>query len=76
LIFVFTNENALRNFITQGWEFGAQANLSAAVSGQSGMFTGAVSLAPGVYMYQLTNTGLAATLTVAGTKFFGDAELN
>ena len=29
LIFVFTNEKALRNFIEQGWEFGGQANLSA-----------------------------------------------
>ena len=24
LIFVFTNEQALRNFINQGWEFGGQ----------------------------------------------------
>ena len=29
LIFVFTNEQALRNFINQGWEFGGQVNLSA-----------------------------------------------
>ena len=29
LIFIFTNEQALRNFINQGWEFGGQANLSA-----------------------------------------------
>lgn len=76
MIFVFTNPTALRNFITQGWEFGAQANLSAAANGSGGMFTGAVSLAPGIYLYQLTNTGLAATLTVAGTKFFVDNELN
>ena len=36
LIFVFTNEQALRNFINQGWEFGGQANLSAMVGGQGG----------------------------------------
>ena len=34
LIFVFTNEQALRNFINQGWEFGGQANLSAMAGGQ------------------------------------------
>ena len=34
LIFVFTNEQALRNFIDQGWEFGGQANLSAMAGGQ------------------------------------------
>lgn len=27
LIFVFATEQALRNFINQGWEFGAQANV-------------------------------------------------
>jgi lipid-binding SYLF domain-containing protein len=29
LIFVFANEQALRNFIDQGWEFGAQASFAA-----------------------------------------------
>jgi lipid-binding SYLF domain-containing protein len=76
LIFVFANQQALRNFINQGWEFGAQANVSAMAGGQGGMFTGAASIAPGVYLYQLTQNGLSATLTVAGTKFFIDPQLN
>jgi lipid-binding SYLF domain-containing protein len=76
LIFVFTNENALRTFINQGWEFGGQANLSAMAGGQGGMFSGAAAVSPGVYLYQLTQTGLAATLTVSGTKFFKDGDLN
>jgi lipid-binding SYLF domain-containing protein len=76
LIFVFANEQALRNFIDQGWEFGGQANLSAMVSGQGNMFTGAAAISPGVYLYQLTDTGLSATLTVSGTKFFKDGDLN
>jgi hypothetical protein len=33
-------------------------------------------VSPGVYRYQLTQTGLAATLTVGGTKFFKDGDLN
>ena len=76
LIFVFTTEQALRNFINQGWEFGGQANLSAMAGGQGSMFSGAASVAPGVYVYQLTETGLAATLTVSGTKYFKDPDLN
>ena len=76
LIFVFTNEQALRNFINQGWEFGGQLNLSAMAGGQGGMFSGAAAVSPGVYLYQLTQTGLAATLTVGGTKFFKDGDLN
>jgi len=76
LIFVFTNEQALRTFIDQGWEFGGQANLSAMMSGQGGQFSGAAAVSPGVYLYQLTNTGLSATITVSGTKYFRDADLN
>ena len=76
LIFVFANEQALRNFIDQGWEFGAQANVAAMAGGQGGMFTGAAAVAPGVFLYQLTDTGLSATLTVSGTKFFKDGDLN
>ena len=75
LIFVFTTQDALNNFVNQGWEFGAQANVSAMAGGQGGMFTGAASIAPGVYLYQLTQNGLSATLTVAGTKFFKDSQL-
>ena len=58
----------LRNFIDQGWEFGGRANLSAMVGGQGGQFSGAAAVSPGVYLYQLTNTGLSATITVSGTK--------
>ena len=76
LIFVFTNEQALRNFINQGWEFGGQANLSAMAGGQGTQFSGAAAVSPGVYLYQLTNTGLSATITVSGTKYFKDADLN
>jgi lipid-binding SYLF domain-containing protein len=76
LIFVFSNEQALRNFVSQGWEFGGQVNLSAMAGGQGGMFSGAAAVSPGVYLYQLTQTGLAATLTVGGTKFFKDGDLN
>ena len=76
LIFVFATESALNNFINQGWEFGGQANLSAMASGKGAMMSGAAAVSPGVDLYQLTQPGLAATLTVGGTKFFKDADLN
>jgi lipid-binding SYLF domain-containing protein len=76
LIFIFANQQALNNFVNQGWEIGAQTNVSAMAGGQGGMFSGGISVAPGVYLYQLTDTGLSATLTVSGTKFFKDASLN
>jgi lipid-binding SYLF domain-containing protein len=76
LIFVFTTEDALRNFVNQGWDFGGQANLTAMAGGQGSMFSGAASVAPGVFLFQLSDTGLSASLTVSGTKFFKDANLN
>ena len=76
LIFVFATEQALSGFINQGWEFGGQANVSAMAGGEGAMFTGAAQISPGVYLYQITETGLNATLTVAGTKFFLDSDLN
>jgi lipid-binding SYLF domain-containing protein len=76
LIFVFTSEQALSNFINTGWEFGGQANLSAMANGEGGMFAGAAQISPGVYLYQITETGLNATLTVAETEFFVDSDLN
>jgi hypothetical protein len=40
------------------------------------MFAGAISVSPGVYLYQITETGLSASLTLSGTKFFRDDDLN
>jgi lipid-binding SYLF domain-containing protein len=76
VVFVFTTPKALADFIDQGWEFGGQANISAMAGGQGGMFTGAAALSPDVNVYQITETGLNAELTVAGTRFFADPDLN
>lgn len=76
LIFVFANEQALSNFIDQGWEFGSQGNVSAMAGGEGETFGGAAAISPGVYLYQITESGLSATLTVSGTKFFVDSDLN
>lgn len=76
LVFVFETERALADFINQGWEFGGQANVSAVADGQGAMFSGAAAISPGVYLYQITETGLSATLTVSGTRFFVDNDLN
>lgn len=76
LVFVFKSQKAFDQFVDSGWEFGGQASL-AATDGADGMaIDGAVSVAPGVWLYQMTEKGLAAELAVKGTKFFRDGELN
>ena len=37
---------------------------------------GALSVSPGVWLYQLTDDGLALELTVKGTKYYRDDDLN
>jgi lipid-binding SYLF domain-containing protein len=76
LIFVFETQSALNAFINQGWEFGASASIAAAADNQGGSLAGAASVSPGVYLYQITSTGLAAQITASGTKYFKDDDLN
>ena len=66
LIFIFETQKALRDFVTQGWELGGQASAAAMVADQGGMFAGAVSVSPGVYLYQLTERAFRPRSRSAG----------
>ena len=76
VVWVFETEKALTDFINSGWEFGAQATAAAKVGDQGAAFQDAVSIAPGVWLYQVTDKGLALELTAKGTKYYKDADLN
>ena len=76
VIFVYEQEQALNNFINQGWEFGGQATAAATIKDKGASFAGAVSVSPGVWMYQLTETGIAAEITGKGTKYYKDKKMN
>lgn len=75
-IFVFDNEKAFRQFVDSGWEAGAHADAVAKAGKDGGALEGAVTVAPGVRLYQLTENGLALELTIQGTKYFKDGDLN
>jgi len=75
-IFVFETREAMDHFIGDGWEFGGQTTAAAKSGDKGGAFQGAVSVMPGVWMYQLTDKGLALELTGKGTKYFKDDDLN
>jgi lipid-binding SYLF domain-containing protein len=77
LVWVFERTADLDQFVNQGWELGAQATVTAQAGGQGAQgFAGAVSVMPGVWLYQLSDAGLAVDLTAKGTKYFRDDELN
>lgn len=75
-IFVFETKAALDKFINSGWEFGGQTTAAAKTGDGGGSLEGAVSVSEGVWMYQLTDKGLALELTGKGTKYFKDDDLN
>ena len=76
VIFVFETEQAINSFINSGWEFGGQATAAAKYENKGGAYEGAANVAEGVWMYQLTDSGLAAEITAKGTKYYKDSDLN
>ena len=76
LIFVFQNEKALADFATKGWQAGGQGTLAAKGRAGGKAVDGAASVSPGVWVYQNTDKGLAAEISVKGTKYYKDNDLN
>jgi len=76
VVFVFETPDKLAAFVNQGWEFGGQTTAAATTGGQGAALQGALSVSPGVWMYQLTDKGLALEATVKGTKYWKDTALN
>jgi lipid-binding SYLF domain-containing protein len=76
LVWVFENHKDVTEFINSGWEFGGQTSAAAKLSDEGGAFAGAMSVSPGIWLYQLTDDGLALELTGKGTKYYKDDDLN
>jgi lipid-binding SYLF domain-containing protein len=76
LVWVFETEKAFNEFVNSGWELGAQATASAKAGDKGASYQGAVSVSPGVWLYQLAGDSLALELTAKGTKYYKDADLN
>jgi len=77
VIFVFDTEKAFNGFVDSGWEFGGQTSAAAKTSSEKGgSMEGAASVSDGVWMYQMTDKGLALELTGKGTKYSKNDDLN
>ena len=75
-IFVFETEAALNDFVNSGWTFGGQVTAAAKYENNGDAYQDATIVAPGVLMYQLTDSGLAAEITGKGTKYYKNTDLN
>jgi len=76
LIWVFETQDNLGTFTNSGWELGGQTSVAAKAGEQGAALQGALAVSPGVWLYQLTETGLALELTAKGTKYYKDDDLN
>jgi lipid-binding SYLF domain-containing protein len=77
LVWVFEKKSDMDKFMNSGWELGAQTTMTAQASGKGAdVYAGAMSVTPGVWLYQLTDDGLAVELTAKGTKYYKDSDLN
>jgi lipid-binding SYLF domain-containing protein len=76
VIFVFETPAALANFLNSGWSGSAQTDAAAKGGSKGGAVSGAVEVAPDVYVYQMTKNGVALQLTLQGTKYYKNDDLN
>jgi lipid-binding SYLF domain-containing protein len=77
VLFVFEWPEAYKDFVTSGWEWGANAMAAAKTNPKSGgAYAGAVNVSPGVFMYQLTEKGVIVGVSLTGAKFYKDSQLN
>lgn len=74
-VFIFHDKITLNKFITEGWEFGAYADVAAKV-GDTGMAIGRESISDGMTIYQLIENGIIVRASVNGTKYWRDSDLN
>ncbi|WP_373035644.1 hypothetical protein [Sulfurimonas sp.] len=75
-IFIFENKKVFDSFVNSGWEANAQADAAAKAGEDGGALNAAITVAPGIRLYKLTQNGLAIQATIQGTKYWKDGDLN
>jgi lipid-binding SYLF domain-containing protein len=76
VIFVFETDKAFKEFLDSGWSGSAQADAAAKAGDKGAAESGALEVAPDVWVYQITKNGLALQATLQGTKYYKDDDLN
>lgn len=74
-IFIFHNSASLNRFINTGWIAGLSSDAAIKASDKGGAISGSLA-ADSVTIYQLTESGLSMQMTLTGTKYWRNDELN
>ncbi len=79
-VFIFHSRDAFDQFVDKGWNFTGQADAAVTTDAergeQAGSMEAAVGLNEDVTVYQMTKKGLALQVTLQGTKYWQDDDLN
>lgn len=75
-VFIFHDQQALKNFIEKGWDFSGQADAAAKSDKKGAAAALAGTAIPGVEVIQITKNGIALQATLQGTKYWKDRDLN
>jgi len=72
LVFLFPASTSFNNFVTKGWDAGADAD---AVAGEDAESM-ALRLPDGTYVYKMTEKGVMLSVALTGTRYWQSEELN
>jgi lipid-binding SYLF domain-containing protein len=75
-VLVFSSETLFDQFITVGLNTSASANATVKIGKTDVDESGAISLVPGVGLYQITEKGIDIQANWGGMKYFKDSHLN
>ena len=77
LVFIFEDQDIWNRFTSGDWTCGGGSADAGATDGvNGGSLEGAVKLADGIWVYQMTTKGLTLEASLNGTKFTRDKKLN
>lgn len=76
VVFIFHTDQAYENFLSQGWDFSGQGDGAAKVGDEGTSVDLAATVVDGVSLYQITENGLALQVTLQGTRYYRDKDLN
>ncbi len=75
-IIIFNNKEVFYQFVTDGWNYGAQGDAALKYDDTGGATGGEVPLNSDIVVIQMTKDGIALRATVGASKYWIDEELN
>jgi lipid-binding SYLF domain-containing protein len=76
VIFVFHTDLSYQKFLDSGWDFSGQGDAAAEAGDKGKSIDVAATVTKGTTIYQITKNGLALQVTLQGTKYYKDKDLN